>query len=198
MGIADNLRRLRKAAGLSQAELAKKSGVTQQLISQIERGENTSTTKLPALAAAIGCKVAQIDPSYSEGTAAAIAVPLLSLELMAKVARSGASAMPEDVERIPVGGLGPGEWVAVATIDDALDRVAPEGALLIANLAETALERCRFYLIYDEEQGTVFCRRYFFDPPVLEPWSLQHRFKTMAMRRTLRPIAKVEMVISRL
>lgn len=65
MSIAKNLTRIRSGAGLSQAALAKLSGVSQQLISQIERGENSSTKHLPKLANALGVGVAELDPSYS-------------------------------------------------------------------------------------------------------------------------------------
>lgn len=64
MGIAENLKRLRAAAKLSQVGLAKKAGVAQQLISQIERGENTSTKYLPQIAKALGAAVADIDPQF--------------------------------------------------------------------------------------------------------------------------------------
>lgn len=64
MGIAENLKRLRAAAKLSQVGLAKKAGVAQQLISQIERGENTSTKYLPQIARALSATVADIDPQF--------------------------------------------------------------------------------------------------------------------------------------
>jgi transcriptional regulator with XRE-family HTH domain len=64
MGIAENLKRLRAAADLSQAGLAKKAGVAQQLISQIEGGKNTSTKYLPQIARALGASVEEIDPQF--------------------------------------------------------------------------------------------------------------------------------------
>lgn len=64
MTIASNLKRLRKAAGLSQTGLADLSGVSQQLISQIESGANVTTKYLPALATALQCKVTEIDENY--------------------------------------------------------------------------------------------------------------------------------------
>lgn len=68
MTIGKNLAKCRGKAGLSQAALAKISGVSQQLISQIEKDKNTSTKYLPQLANALGVKVAEIDPSYSGPT----------------------------------------------------------------------------------------------------------------------------------
>ena len=65
MKIGENLRRIRKANGLSQDALADLIGSSQQLISQIERGENSSTKNLPALAQALSCAVEDIDPNYA-------------------------------------------------------------------------------------------------------------------------------------
>lgn len=65
MTIGANLQRLRKAAKLSQTQLAKLSGVSQQLISQIETDVNNSTKELPALANALGVPVSEIDESYA-------------------------------------------------------------------------------------------------------------------------------------
>lgn len=65
MGIAENLKRLRKEAGLSQPALARASGVSQQLISQLERGENVTTTRLPDLARALSASLDELDESYA-------------------------------------------------------------------------------------------------------------------------------------
>lgn len=64
MGLSQNTRRIRRKRGLSQAALAEMAGVKQQLISQIERGENTTTKKLPEIARALECNVHDLDPNY--------------------------------------------------------------------------------------------------------------------------------------
>ncbi|WP_374831085.1 helix-turn-helix domain-containing protein [Paenochrobactrum pullorum] len=64
MSIAENLKRLREAKKFSQGSLASASGVSQQLISQLERGINQSTKNLPKLAEALGVSVSEIDPSF--------------------------------------------------------------------------------------------------------------------------------------
>lgn len=66
MSIAENLIRLRKAANLTQGELAAKAKISQQLVSQIENGKNTTTKYLPKLAQALGCKVSDLDETYDE------------------------------------------------------------------------------------------------------------------------------------
>lgn len=66
MNIGENLRRLRRAAGLTQLELAQKSGVSQATISDLERGVNETTKSLPDLARALGASVADLAPQYGE------------------------------------------------------------------------------------------------------------------------------------
>lgn len=65
MGIPENLKKLRAARSLSQPDLAKLAGVSQQLISQLENGKNAATTKLPKIAQALGVPVSEIDESYA-------------------------------------------------------------------------------------------------------------------------------------
>ncbi|WP_416358194.1 helix-turn-helix domain-containing protein [Aureimonas phyllosphaerae] len=69
MSISDNLKRLRAERRLSQPKLAELSGVSQQLISQIESGRNLSTKHLPSLAKALGVAVEEIDPEYDVSAA---------------------------------------------------------------------------------------------------------------------------------
>jgi transcriptional regulator with XRE-family HTH domain len=58
------LHRLRKAAGLSQAAIAKRVGVTQAMISKLESGENEpgGLRAAHAIAAVFGCDVFDIWP----------------------------------------------------------------------------------------------------------------------------------------
>lgn len=63
------LQELRKSAGLSQKELAEKSGLSQNGISQWERGEREPTwTAVKTLAAALGvsCEAFQMKPAVEE------------------------------------------------------------------------------------------------------------------------------------
>lgn len=68
MTIAQNLKAFRKDAGFSQVQLAEASGVSQQLISQIENGENGSSKYLADLARALGKKLTDFDASLADVT----------------------------------------------------------------------------------------------------------------------------------
>jgi ribosome-binding protein aMBF1 (putative translation factor) len=68
--------RLRKRAGLSQAELAKRAGTTQPVIARLESGRNSRIPTLPLLnriAGAVGCRllVEFVPPRDASGLAAA-------------------------------------------------------------------------------------------------------------------------------
>jgi transcriptional regulator with XRE-family HTH domain len=60
--LASNLRRLRKAAGLSQYALAEKSGVSRPTIANIETDQYSTTalSTLASLAAALGCSISDL------------------------------------------------------------------------------------------------------------------------------------------
>ena len=94
--IGENLRRLRKAAGLSQPQLAELTGVSQQLISQIETGKNATTKELAAFATALGVSIYEIDESYTPDL---LNVPDVTKEL-AEVFRRVMSASEEVQKRV--------------------------------------------------------------------------------------------------
>lgn len=61
MNLAENIRKFRKARGLTQAQLAEKLGVTQYAITNYERGiSNPSAEKIPELATILGATIEQL------------------------------------------------------------------------------------------------------------------------------------------
>ena len=66
---AANLIRRRKAAGLTQTQLAERAGVTQAHISKLERGEwEPRLNTIVTLAKALGVKMAELLPPEDENT----------------------------------------------------------------------------------------------------------------------------------
>ena len=59
--VAKNLKRLRKAVGLSQEELAGRASVNRNYIGKLERKENSATTDMLAkLADVLGCDIVDL------------------------------------------------------------------------------------------------------------------------------------------
>lgn len=65
MSLAENLKRIREKKPMSQSALAKAAGVSQQSISQLERGIDLTSKKLPAIAVALGCRLSDLDDAYA-------------------------------------------------------------------------------------------------------------------------------------
>jgi transcriptional regulator with XRE-family HTH domain len=60
MGIGENIRRAREAAGLTQRQLAKRVGVTFQSVNQWESGGRFQMERLPRIAMALKTTVARL------------------------------------------------------------------------------------------------------------------------------------------
>ncbi|MBO9601848.1 MAG: helix-turn-helix transcriptional regulator [Novosphingobium sp.] len=59
--VASNLRRLRKAKGLSQEELAGRASINRNYIGKLERKENSATTDmLSKIADVLGCDIVDL------------------------------------------------------------------------------------------------------------------------------------------
>ncbi len=181
MTIADNLKRLRKKAKLSQAALAQKAGVSQQLISHLENLENVSTTKLPALAKVLGCKVEDIDPDYrSQGLfdddeiTTAYLIPSDFLYLTRKF--EGFDFLDhvegKQLRYIKIGGMFHGDWFAASPEDDSLDRVAPQYSIVLVDRSKREFIQDHIYLCLVGSKGTPVMRRYKEgEPGRLQPYS---------------------------
>lgn len=129
MNLADRLRAARLRKGWSQAKLAEESGVSQQLISKLERGEAQATKEGPALAGALGMSLDELvlgqpprlagETRYGEPAGRYEPVP---------------GALPTSVRRIPVL-----SYVQAGMPREVLDRYAGgEGFATLGLTAEIA------------------------------------------------------------
>lgn len=77
-----------------------------------------------------------------------------------------------DIERyVPVANLPKGDWMALTVDGDSMNRVAPQGSVIIVNRAEDALINDRFY-VFTLETGETTFKRYRREPtPMLQPFS---------------------------
>lgn len=115
MSIAENLKLLREKARLSQTGLARIANVSQQLVSQIENGTNSSTKNLPALAKALGVKVSEIDPSFAdEGTPQESVIPVMGyIGAGGEVSPEFEQVPPDGLDQIVLPFLVPGDLIAL-------------------------------------------------------------------------------------
>lgn len=173
MTLAENLKRIRKAAGLSQPRLAAKAKVSQQLISRLESGTDQTTKKLPQLAAALGVPVTDLDPAYAIETAA------IDVTLVPRLSWVSAGALKPHitVENLgdwpseAIANLPPGDWIALAVEGDSMDRISPPGSLILVNRRDRRLVANACYVIANE-MGEATYKRYRPNPDRFEPVSV--------------------------
>jgi transcriptional regulator with XRE-family HTH domain len=187
--IAENLRRLRKAAGLSQLTLAEKAGVSQQLVSQLENGKNYSTTELPGLAHALGVPVHAIDPAYMSD---ASGLPTTSVPVVTWVSAGDLLQPDVAVERLSTlyfTDLAPGDWVALRVQGESMNRISPDGSIIIVNRRDKTLVPNKCYVI-DDGEGRATFKRYRSNPDRFEPVSTDD-FPTIFPDNTPKIIGRV-------
>lgn len=169
--IGENLRALRKLKKLSQVRVAELSGLSQQLISQLETGLVEKTTELPALAQALGVAVQELDPSYAPD---AEGIPTLNVPYLAWV--SAGAMMREDITDEALGTLRvadlpvAGDWVALKVQGDSMDRISPPESVIFVDRKDKKLVPNACYVIADHE-GNATYKRYRSSPNRFEPVS---------------------------
>lgn len=63
----DEIKKRREALNISQLKLAQKVGLSQQSLSRIENNLSGGSTSIGKIAAALGCKVTDLDPEFVSG-----------------------------------------------------------------------------------------------------------------------------------
>src|SRR5262249_34450114 len=127
MPLKDNLKRVREVQGLSQVALSKKAGVSQQLISRLESGVDSTTKRLPEIARALSVSVYELDENFiSDSNETVVSAPLISWVSAGQLETPDVPSFgPDDVsERRMSIGLDPkGHWIALRVRGDSMDRI---------------------------------------------------------------------------
>lgn len=188
--LGDNIKRMRQQQRLSQVQLAAKAGVSQQLISQLERGVNTSTTELPAIASALECAVFDLDESYLPDVGG---VPLAVVPLVAWVS-AGAMLSPDVTDemlgQVRVADLPPGDWIALRVEGDSMDQISPPKSIILVDRKRRALVPNACYVIEDGD-GNATYKRYRPNPDRFEPVSSNKELSAIFPDNTPRVVGRV-------
>lgn len=173
MTLAENLKRIREAKGLSQVRLADKAKVSQQLISRLESGRDQTTKKLPQLANALGVLVTDLDPAYIV-EAAPVEVTLVPRLSWISAGALKPHVTVEDLGDWPseaIADLPQGDWIALEVEGDSMDRISPPGSLILVNRRDRRLVANACYVIANED-GEATYKRYRPNPDRFEPVSV--------------------------
>jgi SOS-response transcriptional repressor LexA len=166
MSLGSRLKQAREAAGISQRELARRSGLSQQLISKLENGLVESTTEVFPFAEALG-----IDPRWlatgrgemlpqtdAAGEVSVVAfLPLISWVAAGnwrELAEPGSPA--EETRLIPVTCRVSASAYALKVQGDSMEPVFPNGSIIIVDPAGDARQGAYVVMRLDDAKEATF------------------------------------------
>ncbi|MDY8108292.1 LexA family transcriptional regulator [Fulvimarina sp. 2208YS6-2-32] len=161
------IRDFREAAHLTLEALAGDAEISVSQLSRIERDERVARIdELQRIAGrlkvSVGALVGEPTPTL---------VPLVTW-ISAGTMTKADGVMPSKIERhVPVANLGRGDWIALEVMGDSMNRIAPEGSVIIVNRADETLVSDRFY-VFALEDGSATFKQWRREPrPMLRPYS---------------------------
>ena len=205
--LAERVAQAREARGWSQAELARrvsarrrsrgKAAVRQQSVNQLEQGGVDAPRYLLELAEALEVDVAWLSGHGTDAPVAAIKPPagIVRVPLVSWVEAGG---LADTVDPYPPGDAA--EWLPVAHHHDnlialtvkgqSMDRLAPEGTIIIVDLTDRALIDGRHYVFRHEGRATFKTWRK--GPPArLEPQSTDPDYQPIMPREGVEVVGRV-------
>ncbi len=177
----------RMKLGLSQQALADLVGMRQQGIVSIEAGHVERPRLMRELAAALHTSDAWLLwRDGHEDVAPADAIPLARVPLLDWVSAGRlvppTSQIPlEDVPLLAFADLGRGEFFALRVEGDSMDRVSPDGSIIVVNKAERELMNGRAYVF--SLRGETTYKLWHDDPAYLQPFSTNPRHTPIFFKR---------------
>lgn len=149
-------------------------GISQSLVINNANGNNAISKKAAEAYARVFGHTAGWYLFGENGPAAAEAV-LIDIPLISSVAASRLKEQegvsPADVERyLHADDLPAGDWVALTVEGTSMDRLAPDGSVIIINRADSTLLDGRYY-VFSVDNGAATFKTYRRNPERLQPFS---------------------------
>lgn len=166
----DDLKGLREALELTQAQLAELAGTSQPQIKRLENGER-ELTRSWAERLAPHLKTTAIHimfPDVLSPPESARKVPLLSTVSAGVMMRD--DLVDEAKRMLTLTDLPPGDWFALEVDGDSMDRISPPGSIILVNRKDKRLIPNACYVIADQ-YGNATYKRYRPNPDRFEPVS---------------------------
>jgi phage repressor protein C with HTH and peptisase S24 domain len=176
-----------KGKPLSQPRFGEMIGVSQAAVSRWESDQDSPTEENLL-------KLAEIEPSFAEF----LPNRVMNLPVYAMVSAGALSnvetvteAQLAELQRLPVAGLGHGDFFILQVDGDSMNRLAPEGAYIVVDRADTQLITGRNYIFALNGEATF--KRYRAKPLRLEPVSYnpEHEAIELENLKGLRVVGRV-------
>lgn len=110
-----------------------------------------------------------------------VSVPHLSWVSAGALADAGSQIPVEDVPVLAFADLGRGDFFALTVQGDSMDRVSPDGSVIVVNRADRELVAGKSYIF--AVRGETTFKRWFPEPARLEPYSTNPAHPALFIRR---------------
>ena len=181
MSLGQRIALARKAKGWSQQQLAESIGSSQSTVAGWETDKRTpKRADVARIAIKTGVSIAELEGMdfARAGSSSAEEVPLLSWVSAGVVADIGSLGLEEAEDFYPAPGLPPGRYFATEVRGDSMDRISPEGSIIIVNAADRRLVSGKPYVF--RLGGETTYKLYYREPVTrLEPCSTNPNNKTI-------------------
>lgn len=185
------LKELRKNRKLSLETVASDVDLSVSQISRYENGERDPYLgHLRKLADRFDVSVAELI-----GDPATRTVPVLSLVSAGKLRASHPVYESDVLREVHVADLPNGDWIALEIEGDSMNRVAPEGSIILINRHDQTLKDGRFY-VFGNDQGEATFKRYRTNPERLQPFSTNPDHETHYLTDSMMLIGRAHKVIT--
>jgi SOS-response transcriptional repressor LexA len=188
--IGGRLATARDERRLSQTDIAVALGVTRGAVGQWETGTAPSTENLIQAALeldvsfewlATGRGDKRLPPAEPKPPPRMTSVPLVSWVSAGRLADPGTQIPVEDVPLLAYADLGRGEFFALTVRGDSMDRVSPDGSVIVVNRRERELIPGKAFVF--SVRGDTTYKIWRPDPDRLEPYSTNPANQAIYIRR---------------
>jgi SOS-response transcriptional repressor LexA len=171
-----------KKGGMSQAELARR--LSDELRREIDRAAvNKMVGGTRDVAADEMLAIEEITGFSVPSANAPVQVPLLDWVTAGKLAEPRSQIPVEDVPLLAFADLGQGQFFALRVVGTSMDRVSPDGSVIVVNRADRTPVNGAYYVFWERNEGTTYKRWQGAEPPYLEPYSWDGSHKPIFVKK---------------
>ena len=163
MRMTDRIRAILSLKPWTQQRVAEELGVSQSTVNRWVKGAEPEGHNRDALLALHARLFNSQNPNEP------IAVPLLSWVSAGKLEEAD-NVETHEIRRVMVADLPRGNYIALQVDGDSMDRVAPQGSILIVDRNDREMRDRQYYIVAGPAYEVTF-KRFRDNPPRLEPYS---------------------------
>lgn len=182
MQVPEVVRQVLELTGLNQGEFAREAGVAQGTISKWLSGQQSPNKRQwDAVLDLIAGDPRVVHLLSAAGGPTITRIPLLDFVSAGRLADPGTQIPVEEVPLLAFADLGPGEFFALTVQGDSMDRVSPDGSVIVVNRADRTMIPDKSYVFSVRGQTTFKLWRPV--PPHLAPYSTNPAHQPIFIRR---------------